>query len=73
MKLKKILTLIPNIRILYLGDLGLVSLPKGILNLKNLRKLYFNNLSIGGRKPNHFTKEEQNHIRGLLHGVEVKF
>ncbi|TAE01625.1 MAG: hypothetical protein EAZ97_03170 [Bacteroidetes bacterium] len=71
-EIEKALLLLPQLETLYLGDLGLSSLPNAVLELKKLKILVFNNYFMA-RNPNNFSAEEQKRIRKLLPNCEVQF
>jgi len=70
-EIEKALTLLPQLESLYLGDLGLSTLPASILTLKNLRYLDLRNIDEKTQQPNTFSPAEQERIRKLLPRCEV--
>lgn len=69
----KTLLFMPQLEILYLGDLSLNKLPKSITSLKYLKKLYFKNYNRNRLRANHFSVLEQKKIKKLLPNCEIIF
>lgn len=69
----ELITLVPGIETLYLGDLKLTRLPDEVAKLKNLKKLDLSNYQDDPQTANTFSAEEQKRIKGLLPDCEVIF
>ncbi len=72
-EINKSLTLLPQLEIIYLRDLGLTSLPDAVLGLKKLKTLVLKNNDEGKKTPNNFSEKEQEKIRKLLPNCEIQF
>lgn len=72
-EINKVLSVLPQLEILYLGDLGLQTLPVAVVSLRHLKKLYLINHSSSKKRANLFSKKEKQRIQKLLPTVEVIF
>jgi Leucine-rich repeat (LRR) protein len=72
-EINKVLLALPQLEILYLGNLGLQTLPSAVLALRHLTKLDLVNYASDSKKANAFSAKEKQRIKKLLPNVEIIF
>ena len=72
-EINKILLALPQLEILYLGNLGLHTLPSAVFSLRHLKKLDLINYASPTKKANLFSAKEKQQIRKLLPTCEILF